>query len=105
MLLIEDITGKVCGVGYLESDSLLPGHHFVEGPYTKNGKVVTNISEIFTEIEEIERYKTKELRQQAYSKESDPLYLEWQYDQTEESEQKWRDKVAEIKERYPLPTE
>lgn len=43
------------------------------------------------------------LRQAAYRAESDQLYMEWQYDQTEESEQAWRDKVAEIKERYPLP--
>ncbi|MBD6946520.1 hypothetical protein [Vibrio parahaemolyticus] len=40
-----------------------------------------------------------------YQKESDPLYMEWQYDQTAESEKAWRDKVAEIKARYPLPTE
>lgn len=45
------------------------------------------------------------LRQSAYKKESDPLYMEWQYDQTTESEKAWRDKVAEIKARYPLPTE
>jgi hypothetical protein len=44
-------------------------------------------------------------REAAYKTESDPLYMEWQYDQTEEAEQKWCDKVAEIKERYPLPTE
>jgi hypothetical protein len=43
-------------------------------------------------------------REAAYKTESDPLYMEWQYDQTEEAKQKWRDKVAEIKERYPLPT-
>lgn len=43
------------------------------------------------------------LRQVAYRAESDPLFLEWQYDQTPESEQVWRDKVAEIKARYPLP--
>lgn len=42
-------------------------------------------------------------RQAAYRLESDPLFLEWQYDQTPESEQVWRDKVAEIKARYPLP--
>jgi len=42
-------------------------------------------------------------RQSAYRLESDPLYMEWQYDQTEESEQAWRDKVAQIKGRYPLP--
>ncbi|PSW14789.1 hypothetical protein C9I98_21630 [Photobacterium sanctipauli] len=44
-------------------------------------------------------------RKVAYQKESDPLYLEWQYDQSPESETAWRDKVAEIKARYPLPTE
>ncbi|WP_409419752.1 hypothetical protein AB8616_10055 [Marinomonas sp. RS-M-Aa-14] len=44
-------------------------------------------------------------REATYKAESDPLYMEWQYDKTDEAEQKWRDKVAEIKERYPLPTE
>lgn len=42
-------------------------------------------------------------RSQAYSLESDPLFIEWNYDQTPEAEQAWRAKVAEIKERYPLP--
>ncbi|HGS4817788.1 TPA: hypothetical protein ACMDRM_001683 [Vibrio cholerae] len=44
-------------------------------------------------------------RKLSYQKEADPLYLEWQYDNTPESEQAWRDKVAEIKARYPLPEE
>lgn len=43
-------------------------------------------------------------RQLAYIAESDLLFLEWQYDQTPEAEQKWRDKVAEIKARYPVAT-
>ena len=43
-----------------------------------------------------------EKRQVAYKTESDPLYMEWQFDQTPESEQAWRDKVEEIKLRYPL---
>lgn len=42
-------------------------------------------------------------REAAYAKESDPLYMEAQFDGTPESIQKWRDKVAEIKARYPLP--
>ncbi|EPH6098226.1 hypothetical protein ACS0KQ_003253 [Vibrio cholerae] len=42
-------------------------------------------------------------RKNAYVKESDPIFIEWQYDQTEEKEKAWRDKVAEIKARYPLP--
>ena len=41
-------------------------------------------------------------RKRRYETESDPLYLEWQYDKTPESEQVWRDKVAEIKLRYPV---
>lgn len=44
-------------------------------------------------------------RKQAYIDESDPLFLEWQYDQTPEKEKAWRDKVEEIKSRYPLPSE
>lgn len=42
-------------------------------------------------------------REAAYAKESDPLYMVAQFDGTPESLQKWRDKVAEIKARYPLP--
>ena len=42
------------------------------------------------------------LRQRAYEQESDQLFLEWQYDRTAEAEQAWRDKVAEIKARYPV---
>ncbi len=47
----------------------------------------------------------QDARQLAYKDESDPLFLEWQYDQTQEKETSWRDKVAEIKARYPLPAE
>jgi DUF2075 family protein len=47
----------------------------------------------------------KDTRRLAYVDESDPLYMEWQYDQTSEKEKAWRDKVAEIKARYPLPSE
>ncbi|WP_461606592.1 hypothetical protein [Aeromonas rivipollensis] len=42
------------------------------------------------------------MRQRAYETESDPLFLEWQYDKTPEAEVRWRDKVAEIKARYPV---
>lgn len=41
-------------------------------------------------------------RQRAYVAEADPLFLEWQYDKTAAAEQAWRDKVAEIKSRYPV---
>lgn len=49
------------------------------------------------------RQEIIEFRQKAYKKESDPLYMEYQFDNTPESGQAWRDKVAEIKVRYPLP--
>ncbi|MCZ0752586.1 hypothetical protein [Aeromonas enteropelogenes] len=42
------------------------------------------------------------LREHAYRTESDPLYMEWKYDGTPEKEKAWRDKVAEIKSRYPI---
>ena len=41
-------------------------------------------------------------RKRRYETESDPLYLEWQYDKTPESEQAWRDKVSEIKAQLPI---
>ncbi|MGI2152565.1 hypothetical protein ACROAK_06760 [Shewanella oncorhynchi] len=43
-----------------------------------------------------------ERRKEAYIKESDPLFIEWKYDKTPESEQIWRNKVLEIKARYPI---
>ncbi len=45
-----------------------------------------------------------ECRKKAYKAESDPLYMEWQFDQTPDSEKAWRDKVSDIKARYPLPS-
>lgn len=41
-------------------------------------------------------------RKEAYRIESDPLFMEWQYDNSPEAEHIWRNKVAEIKVRYPL---
>lgn len=52
---------------------------------------------------EYEQGRWAERRAAAYRAESDPLYLEWQHDQEEGQEQIWRDKVAEIKARYPKP--
>lgn len=43
------------------------------------------------------------VRRALYVAEADPLFLEWQYDETPEKEKAWRDKVAEIKALYPLP--
>ena len=42
------------------------------------------------------------LRKAAYIAESDPLYMEWRYDETDETQAYWMDKVRDIKLRYPL---
>lgn len=44
-----------------------------------------------------------EQRVQAYKREADPLFIEFQFDQTPEAEQIWRAKVEEIKARFPKP--
>ena len=40
-------------------------------------------------------------RVKAYKEESDALFIEWQYDGTAEAEKAWRDKVDDIKSRFP----
>lgn len=52
---------------------------------------------------EFESGQWVEKRHAAYREEADPLYIEWQYDQEPEQEQIWRDKVLEIKQRFPKP--
>lgn len=42
-------------------------------------------------------------RQNAYQKESDPLFFKWKRGSA--TEQEWKDKVAEIKSRFPYPDE
>jgi hypothetical protein len=48
---------------------------------------------------EFETSQCHHLRKAAYAKESDPMFIE--YDQTTGKELAWRNKVAEIKQRYP----
>lgn len=80
------------GVIYRNFDTELQGH----------GIPVELIDSL---VDKAKNQETIENRLYAYQTESDPLYMEWQYDQTLEKEQVWRDKVAEIKLRYPLPIE
>jgi hypothetical protein len=49
-----------------------------------------------------EQAEAERNRHAAYIAESDPLFFEWQ--RGDGTEQAWRDKVAEIKVRYPYPT-
>lgn len=47
--------------------------------------------------------KALAVRKRRYTVETDPLFMEWQFDQTPESELAWRNAVAVIKEEVPLP--
>lgn len=69
--------------------------------FLKSNEIDIPASELELEYSHSE---TLELRQKAYKDESDPLHMEWQYDQTELSKQAWLSKVEEIKARYPFPT-
>lgn len=81
------------------------------GDVIYNGRILSDIEiapykEMMPEI--LVTYTHSEIvecRMRAYKSESDPLFIEWQYDNTADKEKTWRDKVAEIKARYPLPNE
>ena len=45
----------------------------------------------------------KQARQEAYQKESDPIFFQWQRGEAEE--QDWKNAVKLIEERYPYPEE
>lgn len=53
------------------------------------------------ESDEQHNARMKKLRREAY-KETDALFMEWQYDGTDESLARWKAAVREVKERYPL---
>ncbi len=61
--------------------------------------------------QEYESKQNADLRQQAYKRESDPLYIEWQYElesgnsESDSYKEVWMSKVSEIKARYPLLSE
>ncbi|HEA19078.1 MAG TPA: hypothetical protein ENH88_22040 [Pseudoalteromonas prydzensis] len=85
------------------------GVNFVNVPADPNILLEMGISEaevatmLDTLTKESGRLEVLSERLAAYKAESDPLYMEAQFDGTPESLQKWRDKVTEIKVRYPLP--
>jgi hypothetical protein len=63
---------------------------------------VKSLETIAVEEKNRELAQRIEQRKAAYKAESDPLYMEWKFEQSTESEQVWRDKVLEIKTRIPL---
>ncbi|ATC86172.1 hypothetical protein [Pseudoalteromonas arctica] len=78
-------------------------HNNTSAEYMQNLGMDQEQIESVLNQQQFELSQNLEKRQAAYTKESDPLYMEAQFDGTPESLQKWRDKVAEIKARYPLP--
>jgi len=80
--------------------------NWIEAPYDKDfiylGKIYDVLSGTFVENTARRRESQLSLRKEAYGVESDPLFLEWQYDLSVEAEEAWRTKVNDIKLRYPL---
>jgi hypothetical protein len=66
------------------------------------GKIYDTITNTFIEDVSFSKEKALNIRKEAYKERSDPLFLEWQFDQTEESETIWRNEVAAIKAENPI---
>lgn len=105
---------KVSGESYIDMEVLFEGFEdyipFTATPddSTVYGRELYHLASTgyYGEVVEVVREEFKPdpvaLRKEAYTLESDPIYMEWQYDQDPEVEALWRAKVAEIKARYPL---
>lgn len=77
-------------MAYVDGMSIPMSHRFWEE------HVVPIIDTLEDHVEYVSDYS--ELRSSAYKSESDPLFFAGQYD---DDLTEWKDKVAEIKERYP----
>lgn len=72
------------------------------------GMTTESIESVLTQ-KKFEESQNIKLRQQAYKRDSDPLYIEWQFERecgnpdADKYKQHWLDSVNEIKARYPLP--
>jgi hypothetical protein len=69
-----------------------------------SGKYYVPESDSWEEVQEsLEDYNARmlKLRKEAYA-ETDALFMEWQYEQTPESEEAWRNAVAQVKKDYPF---
>ncbi|WP_277656862.1 hypothetical protein [Seleniivibrio woodruffii] len=84
-------------VQYEEKPEVAPYQKLVENePVIADGVCYVSFRVEHKSDEEIFR-----LRQRAYQSESDPLYMEWLYDQTDEKYAEWKSRVQQIKARYP----
>ncbi|PKH91381.1 hypothetical protein CXF76_11455 [Pseudoalteromonas sp. 78C3] len=78
-------------------------HSNINAEYMKNLGMDQEQIDSVLNLQQFELSQNVVKRQAAYKAESDPLYMEAQFDGTPESLKVWQDKVAEIKARYPLP--
>lgn len=84
--------GGSCPDGWIEMNSERPG---VDGwVASDNGGWVRH---------QLTADDIRTMREAAYRIESDPLFMEARYDDDPIKLKAWKDKVAEIKARYPLP--
>lgn len=96
-------------VGSIKKLKLLSGETLINVPADRPTLVALGFDELQADqmCNEAENHARLEsvllARRTLYVTEADPLFLEWQYDETPEKEKAWRDKVAEIKASYPLP--
>ena len=78
-------------------------HSNTDGEYMQNlGMEQEQIDSVLNQ-QQFELSQNVIKRQDAYKNESDPLFMAAQFDGTPESFNVWKDKVTEIKARYPLP--
>ncbi|UUQ66343.1 hypothetical protein NLK61_06790 [Pseudomonas fuscovaginae UPB0736] len=95
--------------GFIEKLLVASGETLINVPADRSTLIALGFSaehadEICLENERAQKLENLvAARRTRYVSEADPLFLEWQYDQSPEKEKAWRDKVAEIKALYPLP--
>ena len=89
---------------YPESRWRMDGDDYSGLEWTSDGDKPTK-EELESHWEEVKKEaqleRVRKNRAEAYTEESDPLFLKWQ--RGEATEQDWLDKIAEIKERFPKP--
>lgn len=84
-------------------------HTNVSREYMNNIGMTTEAIDSTLQQKEYEEGQNIKYRAEAYKKESDPLYIEWQFELESANpeqatyKQRWLDKVTEIKSRYPIP--
>ncbi|TCK58167.1 hypothetical protein [Seleniivibrio woodruffii] len=99
---LDDVEQHYIAAGYIpvqyeEKPEVAPYQKLVENePVIADGVCYVSFRVEHKSDEEIFR-----LRQRAYQTESDPLYMEWLYDQTDEKYAEWKSRVQQIKARYP----